>query len=360
MALDPKFEITPAIARALLEIERHKEAIEHLPVSTSLLTSLRESARLMSTHYSTQIEGNALTPREVEQVVNKGKMGFPGRERDEQEVQNYYKALEEVERLSHTSKPLLEEDIQRIHGIVMKGKPNATPYRDGQNIIQDGLTGNIVYMPPEYSEVPTLMKELTEWINRQIETEVLPVAIIAALAHYQYATIHPYYDGNGRTARLLTTLILHKCGYDLKGIYSLEEYYAKNLKGYYSALNIDNIPNYYMGRAQADTTAFIDYFCQGMADSFSRIRASAEDAEQPDQSKLLRKLTARQKQALTLFTRQGEIRAAELAKHLSISPRSAAELCIKWVEQGFIVIGDPAKRSRTYCLHSDFESLVVE
>ena len=53
--------------------------------------------------------------------------------------------------------------------------------------------------------------------------------VVVALAHYQFATIHPYFDGNGRTARLLTTLILHRSGYGLNGIYSLEEYYAQNL-----------------------------------------------------------------------------------------------------------------------------------
>ena len=62
--------------------------------------------------------------------------------------------------------------------------------------------------------------------------------IKAAIAHYQYATIHPYYDGNGRTARLCATLILHLGTYDLKGLYALEEYYARNLKAYYEALTI--------------------------------------------------------------------------------------------------------------------------
>ncbi len=82
----------------------------------------------------------------------------------------------------------------------------------------------------------------------------MPVPVIAALAHYQFATIHPYYDGNGRTARLLTTLILHKAGYGLKGIYSLEEYYSRNFDGYYYALAVGGSHNYYMGREKADVS----------------------------------------------------------------------------------------------------------
>ena len=91
-------------------------------------------------------------------------------------------------------------------------------------------------MPPEASDVSQMMKDLIEWINEKLLEKKVPVPIIAALAHYQFATIHPYYDGNGRTARLLTNYILHHGGYGLKGIYSLEEYYAKNIHGYYNAL----------------------------------------------------------------------------------------------------------------------------
>ena len=78
------------------------------------------------------------------------------------------------------------------------------------------------------------MADLVTFVNNAITNSTLPVPIIAGLAHYQFATIHPYVDGNGRSARLLTTLILHRAGYGLDGIYSLDEHYAKNLRaGYY-------------------------------------------------------------------------------------------------------------------------------
>ena len=99
------------------------------------------------------------------------------------------------------------------------------------------------------------------------------MAIIAAIAHYQFATIHPYFDGNGRTARLLTNLVLHKSGYGLKGIYSLEEYYATNLQADYDAL----------------------------AEVFANVRLKASDvarSEKIDHHLLLRELDQRQKQAV--------------------------------------------------------------
>ena len=91
-------------------------------------------------------------------------------------------------------------------------------------------------MPPEAKDVPRLMADMVAWI-KDSNAQGLPCPIRAGIAHYQFATIHPYYDGNGRTARLLTTLILHLGGYDLKGLYSLEEYYARNLGAYYEALD---------------------------------------------------------------------------------------------------------------------------
>src|ERR1700734_811399 len=123
----------------------------------------------------------------------------------------------------------------------------------------------------------------------------------AAIAHYQFATIHPYYDGNGRTARLLTTLILHLGGYGLKGLYSLEEYYARHLEAYYEALSIGPSHNYYRGRAGADITKWIEYFVEGMACAFENVIKRMEDANthgEFDQSSLLRTLDPRQRRAL--------------------------------------------------------------
>ena len=214
---EPLFEITPSITKNLMAIEAARQAIIELPIDVEMLRGLHETAKLLTTHYSTQIEGNRLTQAEVVEVISGGR--FPGRERDEFEVRNYYQALQEVERLAKEPGELLESDIKLVHGLAFEGRPVETMYRDGQNVIRDGVSGGIVYMPPEASDVPELMQNLILWINASSQKNELPVPLIAGLSHYQFATIHPYYDGNGRTARLLTTLILHKSGYGLKGLY---------------------------------------------------------------------------------------------------------------------------------------------
>lgn len=363
MEFKPNFTISPELTQTLLEIERHKEAIDVMPVNSRTVASLRETARLLSTHYSTQIEGNELDVSEVEKLAHGHKGGFPGKERDEREVRNYFKALEYIETLFGGEKPVTEKQIMVIHSLVLTGAKRGTPYREGQNVIRDSRSGGIVYMPPEAKDVPGLIEGLTIWMNQQAKGQVLPAAIVAALVHYQFATIHPYYDGNGRTARLLTTLLLHKMGYGLKGIYSLEEYYAKNLMGYYEALNIGDNHNYYMGRAEADVTPFLEYFLSGMARSFGSVRKEVEKSRnlpQADQTQKLRELRPMQRQLLSLFERSKEVSLQEMADHLGISSRAVYRNLTNWMDMGFICIVNPSKKGRSYGLTSEWEKVLIE
>ncbi|MGB0979484.1 MAG: Fic family protein [Croceimicrobium sp.] len=363
MEFTPKFTITPALTNTLLEIERHKEAIDVLPINARMVASLRETARMISTHYSTQIEGNALAISEVEQLAQGHKGGFPGKDRDEREVRNYFKALAYVESLVGQDSSITEKQIKEIHSLVLKGTKRGTPYREGQNVIRDNRSARIVYMPPEAKDVPKLMKVLSEWMNLQIKGKILPAPIIAGLVHYQFATIHPYYDGNGRTARLLTTLLLHNMGYGLKGIYSLEEYYAKNLLAYYEALNIGDNHNYYMGRAEADVTPFLEYFLSGMALSFSSVRKEVEKYKslpQVDQVKKIRELRPMQKQVLSLFEKSKEVSLQEIADHLGVSSRAVYRNLKEWIEMDFVVIINPSKKGRTYGLSEPWENMLQQ
>jgi Fic family protein len=358
----PKFVITARVAGALMRIEAAREAIHHLPITASVLASLRETARLYSTHYSTRIEGNRLTQEQVSRVVEKQEH-FAGRERDEREVLGYYAALAEVERLAVVGGAITEKQIKVLHGLVMAGgaaRAKPSEWRDGQNVIRDARSKRIVYMPPQASDVPVLMKELVNRINSPVGRG-LPCPVRAGVAHYQFATIHPYYDGNGRTGRLLTTLILHLGHYDLKGLYSLEEYYARNLGEYYEALAIGPSHNYYDGRAESDITQWVEYFCDGAAESFENVKKQAQaaaDRGARDDSGLLRALDPRQRKALQLFRRSDVITSGDVARLFTISARTARLLLADWARRGFVVVIDPAKKSRKYGLGGEFKALV--
>ena len=351
MGFEPRYTITSRVARGLMRIEAARQAVAALPLNERVLAGLRRSARLVSTHYSTQIEGNRLTRAQVERVLVQGDR-IAQRERDEKEVKGYYAALDYAESYAAGHETLTETFIRKLHAMVMgggKARCKPTPYRDGQNVIRDSGSGRIVYMPPEAGDVPALMKEIAAWVN--LHAADVPVPVVAAVAHYQFATIHPYYDGNGRVARLLTNTVLHQHGYGLRGIYNLEEYYARNLGDYYAALDVGQGHNYYMGRAAADISGWVEYFIAGVAESFEAVREKMrQSAPAGDRSDWIRSLDARQRKVLALFEEWAEITTPRIAELLKLSPRGARALAQKWVRDGFLVIANPSKRGRTYRL----------
>ncbi len=344
----PTFTITAGIIKDLMEIEASRQIIAELPLNTKVITSLMETARLTTTHYSTQIEGNRLTQQQVLEVLKGGT--FPNRERDEQEVKNYFLALDYVDDLiANKKRAITEEQIQILHNLVYTGKKKKSPYRNQQNVIRDSASGRIVYMPPESHDVKDLMLDMITWINNELKSLQLPAPIIAAIAHYQFATIHPYMDGNGRVARLLTNLILHKTGYGLKGIYSLEEYYAKDLKSYYDALTIGKSHNYYFGRIQADITQWLSYFCKTMAESLQNVKLTVKKyANQKDHKNALRELDQRQKRVLKLFNDSRFLTTKEIANFLQLTPRAMVDICNRWVDDGFLIQHGKTNRARKY------------
>ncbi len=356
----PQYTITPTIAQDLIATESIKEKAVYAQVTLEVLTNLRKSARLNSIHYSTAIEGNRFSIAQVKEVLEH-KGHFPGRERDEKEIKGYYAALSYVEQLAKKKITITENIIQTIHAYVMSNgskKIIPTSYHNEQNVIYDGKTRQIVYMPPEAKDVPALMKQLVEWINASND---IPTPIVASIAHYQFATIHPYMDGNGRTARLLTMLILYLGGYDIQGLYSLEEYYARDLNSYYDAISIGPSHNYYMGREEADITTWISYFMHGMRTSFEKILMHLEQHQTSttkDISRILRKLDQQQRKVLELFQKYEIVTAKQIGQLFGFAPRTSSQICKKWIENGFLIIVNPSKKSRSYRLADEYSVLL--
>ena len=353
----PKYSITPQLARWLMEIESARTIVEHTPLPLAVEVELRQRARIRATHYSTRIEGNRLTLEQAGQVIQEKHLAIQGRERDVREVRYYWDALLRVEDWAAQGKPLTEDLIQRLHALVEYGtRAKPTSYRDGQNVIRDTLSGGIVYLPPEAADVPGLMSGLVEWVQRA-EREKIPTPLIAGLVHYQFVTIHPYYDGNGRTARLLATFILHRGGYGLNGFFSLEEYHARGLENYYGALSVHPHHNYYEGRSATDLTSWLTYFVGLLAGVFSTAKEEAmrlKDAPYAPEPELLRRLDHRARIVLGLFAKQETITARQVAETLGLSERMARNLMQEWVEQGWLLVADDSRRKRAYKLSASY------
>lgn len=357
----PRYTLTPGIVRALMDIEAARAVVDHTPFPPTVAEELRRRARIRSTHYSTRIEGNRLTLAEAEEALSGQRTRFHGRERDVSEVRNYWQALLRVEEWAARGTPLTENLIQRLHALVERGaRGRPTPYRNGQNVIRDAETGAIVYLPPEWQEVPALMAGLVEWVE-QATRENLPVPLIAGLAHYQLVTIHPYFDGNGRTARLLATFLLHRGGYGLNGFFSLEEYHARDLAAYYNSLVTHPHHNYHEGRADADLTPWIEYFLEVLATVFGVAMKEALQAAESGFSaepEALRRLDPRARAVLGLFARQDQISARDVAPALGLSERMVRELLRDWVQEGFLELADASRRGRAYTLSAVYRQFI--
>jgi Fic family protein len=357
----PRYALSPAVVRSLLEVEAARAVVDHTPVPPGAAEELRRRARLRSTHFSTRIEGNRLTLAEAEAVIRGGRVRFHGRERDVHEVKNYWHALLRVEEWAAKGELLTEDLIRRLHALVERGsRARPTPYRDGQNVIRDSASGALVYMPPEARDVPGLMASLVDWVETAV-SEALPVPVIAGLAHYQFVTIHPYYDGNGRTGRLLATFLLQRGGYGLHGFFSLEEHHARDLASYYGSLVTHPHHNYYQGRAEADLTVWLEYFLDTLATVFSTAKEEALEVAKQGivaEPEALRRLDPRARVVLGLFMRQQRITASAVASALGLSDRMARVLLHEWVAEGWLTVAEASRRARAYELSAIYRQFI--
>ncbi len=269
--LKPKFSITSRINNNLTHIERVRGFLEATKLKENWLTQMRSQALIAETHYSTHIEGTQLTLDQARKILT-GRKVTGVKADDRKELLNYRKAMEFVSQYLGKGGPITEGLIKKIHRILVKdvrGKiANPGKYRKIQNYVVNSLTGEIIYTPPPASKVPGLMKEFVEWLNNP--SNLSPI-IISGIAQFQFVHIHPFLDGNGRTARLLSTLILYKTGYDFKRLFSLSEYYDKGRGKYYKA--IQSVREHNM-----DITHWLEYFTEGLRSQMAEVKLKGENA----------------------------------------------------------------------------------
>lgn len=315
----PRFSITNKISNNLTHIERVRGFLEATKLKEDWLTQMRSQALIAETHYSTHIEGTQLTLEQARKILT-GRKVSGVRADDRKELLNYKEAMEFVAQYLGEGGPITEELIKRIHQILVKdvrGKvSDPGRYRKVQNYVVNSLTGEIIYTPPPASEVPGLMKEFIEWLNNP--GDLSPI-IISGVAQFQFVHIHPFLNGNGRTARLLSTLILYKTGYDFKRLFSLSEYYDKDRKEYYRA--IQSVREYNM-----DMTYWLEYFTEGLRAQMAEVQEKGKKVIKRDvlSAKAMELgLNKRQKKVLIYLVEASFITRKEYQKKFKISGRMA-------------------------------------
>jgi Fic family protein len=272
-------------------------------------------------HTSTSIEGNILEEFQVKQLIE-GKTVKA--EKDQvQEVENYLVGLRRIDDLAEKRKFGIE-DILYIHKTVISGLvlPEKTGvFRKGPvfiiNVLPKG-DEELAYAPPPSEEVEKLISELVNWISEH--KEIHPV-IRAGLFHYQFETIHPFTDGNGRTGRLLTLLHLYQSGWDFKKVLVLEDFYNRDRKTYYHRLQTGDT---YLSRQGVDLTAWLEYFVEGFWDEALRVKEQILTLQAVSEQEVTRQVLDNDELKIIDFVvTVGRITSSDVADILKVPKRTA-------------------------------------
>lgn len=259
----------------------------------------------------------------------------PERKDDWQEVKNYTEALNEA--IYELNKlPISSRLILRTHEILMQGVrgENKTPgeYRRSQNWIGGKSLADAVFIPPHYEHLNDLIGDLENFIhNEHIE---IPMLIKAAIIHYQFETIHPFLDGNGRIGRLLITLFLIEKQVLTKPLLYLSSYFEKNKNLYY-----DNLTRV---RTHNDLGQWVKYFLVGIAQTAKQAVATLSniiDLKAQNEQKIQADFGKRIKGGLVLHNyllKQPLVSIKEVQELCNLTPKSAGEL-VKLFEEHLIL-----------------------
>jgi len=231
--------LTPDLLRLVAEVDEFKGAWKALGIlAPDRLATLRHITTVESVGASTRIEGAKLTDREVDILLSNLDLGS-FRTRDEQEVAGYAQATSLVFD-SWREMPLSENIIKQLHGTLLKFSSRDEHHRGGYKNVpnnveafdEHGRSVGVIFETAKPADTPRLMEELVAWTNRELEGKTHHPLLVIAVFIVRFLAIHPFQDGNGRLARVLTNLLLLRCGYTYAPYSSLERVVEENREQY--------------------------------------------------------------------------------------------------------------------------------
>ncbi|MGN8799734.1 Fic family protein [Candidatus Merdisoma sp. HCP28S3_D10] len=345
--------LTNEILKYISEIEKNRYHVSSVKLSKTVANKLRKNSKKKSSYASNKIEGNPLTEKQVDEVIESDERKHYLK--PEQEVRNYFLALNLLEEKLQKKEKFSKKLILDVQKLVEKGASKEKiglrgPMPPGVLFaVYDSKSGNPDYIPPEYCDIPGLLDELVEYVNT---TEDHPL-IVAAVVHYQIVTIHPFEDGNGRTARLLSGYILDRNGYGFNGIGSLEEYFAYDIDEYYESIQMGLPALYYSGRDNPPhPEIWIHYFLRMVLLYSSKVCELQENSNKDDIEGSLSFLKGREKELLLLLMERhkAEFTPIEVSKEIGVTNKTVINRLTVLAKNGFVVPVLVNERIRSYKL----------
>lgn len=262
MIFQPTIPDNAELQELLLQAGFVRQQILLAPLNPRIELEWQLTVAVEATHHSTAIEGNPLTLEEVRRLLS-GKPLQKPRNR-ELEVRNYKNALDEIRgEWTATPKAITAVTILNLHRSVMRDlelPARLGKWRTDPVFVFDTNTQVPVHEGDPATEIKSRIAALCTWLDNAY---ALHPVTRAAIAHLEFVRVHPFMDGNGRSARLLETLLLAQFGWDARGLLALEPYYRANLARYY-ALIAASI-------AQGDYTDWVTFIAAGALERLQKV-----------------------------------------------------------------------------------------
>lgn len=273
---DHNVDINNDMLTFLVKAEAHRQITARVPLPPGVAAKIDRIEIARQIRGTTGIEGNNLTMDEIEHIVDDAAAtkqvheslpaSSPSEDVDSIEVMNAY-AVQEF--IRETPRPqsgipiVTEELIRELHRLSTSGVPSD---RNSPGSYRTCIVHAAEYYPPEPEDIPDLMCQFIEFINRRELTHGVGSLIRAIMAHFYLVSIHPFGDGNGRTARALEAFIMYQSGFNARGFYSLANFYYRHREEYVRQLDDARF------RWNGNLTQFIRFALKGLVEGITEVQ----------------------------------------------------------------------------------------
>lgn len=327
----PQFSLNFKIVNHLSTIERLYGILTSEELIPSLSLDLSNENKILATHYSTSIEGNPLSKMDVTNIILGDVVPVT---KSQREVTNYFKTLNRLFTLARNHRDLSIPFVSDLHKSLMDKilKKGAGEIRNGGVFVghanrEEGLV--VKHNPPFHtrSEIEHALRELFKYIQKQDDIHPL---IKGGILHHEVAYIHPFLDGNGRIARLLTAYYLLLKNYEIIKYFIIDDYYDVDRFLYSDSLHSAD---------SGDKTAWLEYFLEGIAYSLQAAQARVELLKDRTGKILGEKrvlVSNREEEALRIIIDRKAIKTSDIQNALSVSRQQAHNLLSSLVKKGVL------------------------